>query len=319
MGDYFKYIIARLLIGILFVVIVYNLNSYLFQTKHSAIFKGVKHLIVGDSHFNGIAINQVMHMGQDSEVYYTMLQKIKEVNRHSELKNVVIAYSYLNFSKNYFDDFLLSNDVQSYSISKRNYPLASITDQFKQSTFKSQLIKVLSRFNVSFNFNYMRSAENVKKNLPFMWYQENLSVKHNLTFLKRTQDARKRKIVPSSARYKNNVAAKMERLFINDDNEISHTNLSYLDEILVYCEANIINVTLVSTPLESYYFESIPKYMKDAFYNHTQDILKTYANVQFLDYTHHFEDTAYFIDEHHVGGYGAALLSIEIGNHIFNK
>jgi len=316
MKEYLKYISIRIGIACLFMAAMYFLNAYLYGKTHAQLFEGVKDIIVGDSHFNGLAIDNVKHLGQDSEVYYTMFQKVKEVNEISPLENVIMSYSYLNFSKNYFDDFLLSNDVQAFSISKRNYPLASLWDQLEQSKYFEQLVKVLARFNFSLNFNYLRNKQDVKKNLPFMWFQDDLTKKRDLEFLKKLQDRRKRKIDPSSRRYKNQIAAKIERLFANDEEAIATINLSYLEKLMDYCASNEIKVWLISTPLESSYDSAIPEYMKSAFKSYTDNLLQKYPNAQFLDYTHKFQDPDYFQDEHHVAVYGAALLSIDIENEI---
>lgn len=316
MKAYIKYIGVRILVALLFMAMMYLLNSMMYKRTHSQIFNGVKDIIVGDSHFNGLAISDVMHLGQDSEVYYTMYQKIKEVNEITPLENVVMTYSYLNFSKNYFDDFLLADDVQAFSISRRNYPLASLKDQLGQSKYLTQLLKVLARFNLSFNFSYLQKEDQLKKSLPFMWDQGVMDAKPNLAFLEKMQKRRKRKLDPSSARYKNQIAAKIERLFINDENAIADINLSYLQHILSYCAANNIKLWLVSTPLERSYYEAIPAYMKTAFDAYTADILSKHSNVKFLDYTHKFDNPEFFQDEHHVAVYGAAILSQDIESEI---
>jgi len=230
MKAYLKYIGIRVLLAMLFMACMYLLNGVIYKNSHSKLFAGVKDIIVGDSHFNGLSIKQVMHLGQDSEVYYTMYQKIKEANEISKLDNVVISYSYLNFSKGYFDDFLLSNDVQAYSISARNYPLASLKDQIGQSKYLSQLLKVLARFNFSLNLNYLQDQEELKKNLPFMWDQSGLDQEVDLEFLKKLQKRRKHKIDPNSRRYKNQIAAKIERLFINEKEEVADDPEFFQDE-----------------------------------------------------------------------------------------
>lgn len=312
MGHYFKYILFRIGIGLAFLACCYVFNSFRYTIVHDRIFDGVDNILVGDSHFNGFALNNSIHLGQDSEVYYTMLQKIKTVNSISNINNVVISYSYLNFSKNYFDDFLLQNDVQSYSISSRNYPLAGLVDQWRQSRYKKQLLKVLSRYNLTINSVYIQNDDDLKRMLPFMWHQDGPYVVPDMKSLKARQSARGRKLDPTTVRYKNQIAGKIERLFVNEEEEIADVNIKYLDKILEYCHRNSTGVILVSTPLESYYASQIPEYLKEKFNAKTEDILSKYDNVKFLDFTHEFTDSEYFIDEHHVTGYGAALLSKRI-------
>lgn len=320
MKDYLFFLFKWMLVGIVFLIGIYQFNRFLFNNVHSEVFADTKTLIVGDSHFNSLHIDNAYHLGMDSEVYFTMYNKVREISQIAELEHVVISFSYLNMSKNYFDDFLKTNDRQAYSISKRNYALSSLSHLAQQSTYWQQLVKVLARYNFTLNYKYLSNWIYSKQDLPFAAVGFDLGVKEsNIDFLKRFNSNRKRKLNPNTQHYKNKVAGKIENLYINPEKEVASENIGYLKKTIALCKEKGIDVWLVNTPLEPYYKEAIPDYLKKEFENLKNQLVSSSSNIHYLDYMDFFKESDFFADEHHVTGYGAALLSEELQKELDKK
>lgn len=313
MKGYLFFLGRWMLIGLIFLIGIYQINQYLFKRVHSDTFKDTKILIVGDSHFNGLHIDNAYHLGLDSEVYFTMYQKVEAISTIAKIEKVIISFSYINMSKNRFDDLLRTNDIQAYSIAKRNYPIASLYQLIEQSIYWKPLIKVLTKFSFTFNYQYLYNLLFKSKEMPFIRSTYELgSEGKDLAFLKEHQKKSKRKLKTNSRSYKRQITGKIERLFENDNNEIAVVNLHYLEKLLQICQVKGIKVWIVNTPLEAYYEKMIPEYIKIEFNNKITHFSENYNNIKYVNYMDFFKKSDFFRDEHHITGYGAALISEEL-------
>lgn len=313
MKQYLTYLFVRLFAGILIISIIIFGNNLFTKTKTTNNCEETELLILGDSHFNGIGLPNALHLGQDSDTYYTMYNKLLSTSSSCDLRGVVVSLSYINLSKNYFDIFLRTDANQSYSLATRNMSYANLFSLMKEGISWSSVLKVFTRNKFSLSDQSLVSIftknESDKAVNPQDYVFDNEA---HIERLRQAQANKKRKIRVNAVGYKNKIKKSIDRLFVADGGMVSTWNLEYLNKIIEHCDTHSMNLYLVNTPLELSYNSLIPSKFKSAL----EDVIKNASlgrsNIQYIDLTNRFISSDYFIDEHHVTQYGAALISEEI-------
>lgn len=314
MQPFVKYIAKRVLVGTIFLFCVMLLNGTLYSGVHKTFMSDVKTLILGESHFG--FINQEI-VGDDAlalpfpaDTYFSMYQKLQEVDRYSDVERLFLVYTYADLSPK-FDD-VLELERFSYNFNKRNYSIASLGQLLQQSKRWVDVAKVYCKYKLTFDYNYINSSFSDTKSTPFYTKYE---MDSDTTTLKAIFDFYKNspriKNFTKKPNYNRKVRSTVKNFFSVES--ISVENSKYLHEIVQYCKSNDIKLYLVGTPLEKYYLSKIPEYFKNEYIVLKDSIIEEYPGTVFLDYTEKFQDPAYFQDQEHMGGYAGAIISRLLG------
>lgn len=319
MKAYLKYLSVRLVAGILVIALVY-LGNKIFSASHSQVdCENVEVLILGDSHFNGVGLPKALHLGQDSDTYFTMYNKLVSKAESCNLKTVVLSFSYINLSSNYFDDFLRTDTNQSYSLASRNMSYRNLLSLMGEGIAWSSVLKVFSRNKFSFGDDFLVRLFSQEKDAPRSGPSEyKYDNRDYIEKLRRTQKNKKRKLRTATPGYKNKIEKSIDRLFEVDGGEVSTWNQHYLNKIVEYCQTNSLKLYLVNTPLETRYNKLIPTKFKETLELIVARVTGNTQDVHYVDLTQYYKSSDYFIDEHHVTQYGAALISEEIRKRMVN-
>lgn len=313
MKPFLKYVLLRLAIGILFFAVVAGVNGIFFNKSQQLLCQNNRTLLLGDSHFNGLELDGALHQGQDSEAYITMYNKLVDLTSRCEIDKVMVSFSYMNLSSNYFDDFLRTNDIQSFSMAQRNSSFVNPIQLLSDKVHWKSVVKVFIRYRYTLDFELLRkvfsrdSKETYEKE---MLTKARKTIDHKA--LRKAQKLRKRKLDVRSAQYKRKINNSIDNLFNSKNEEFASWNMSYLDKIVDHCKQNGIKLWLVNTPLERSYFNLIPEGFRTAFEKKKEQYLDSYSDCQYVDKTDYFQNSDFFIDEHHITRYGAMVLSEEL-------
>ena len=95
--------------------------------------------------------------------------------------------------------------------------------------------------------------------------------------------------------------------FTEEMDSISLSSINYLDSIINYCDLNNIQLSLITTPVHSDYFEHIPPIFTAYFKIKKDALIK--SGIKVYDYSDTSYGEQYFIDADHLNKLGAEKLT----------
>ena len=235
-------------------------------------------LFLGDSHIqqaiNNNLIPNTLNLSQFSESYYFTYFKTKRILKaNPSIKKIYLGFSFHNISS-YFDDFIFgkySKDIAAkyFFILPKNEKIRIINENSKNiSTLITHTL--INGFEISFFGKYDNKFDNVSSN--------ELSMNKRL---------------------------KQQFYELNKVRDFSFINIKYLVKIIELCKKHKIKLTLINTPLHTYYKHRIPK----VFLKKYNEIINHY-NLEIINFNDLNLDNSCFVpDGDHVSIKGANIVS----------
>lgn len=271
---------------IIYLITIYCFNNLVIKYKNFD-FSNLNVLILGDSHA-GTSLNpdyfkNSKNISLNSESYIPSYLKLKLILQRCTIDTVLLSFSPHNLSGS---NDLKFSDKWNKLYYYRYYSLFSrdilITMNFNLLEYLSIYIEKMFLFpNVNHLENLIGSFNKVKNNLS------NLSIEEK----------------------KLSANQRLERHYFNKGEllHISNSCINYLDSIVTLCRSKNIELFLISPPIHSMYFNSIPKLFQDAFLNEKARLEN--MNQTIYDYTNETFDDSLFADINHLNFNGANVFS----------
>ena len=273
----FGLFILFLFLNILSFSVIKSEDNYKFNEKSSIIF-------LGDSHITHSIIDSripnSINLATDAEPYYYTYQKLKFLSKMIKLDKVILGFSYHNTSS-YYDNLITGSS--SANLSQKIF--------FCLSNFEKLRIFYWNKSKLIYLFKNIFLSYKNKKNLFADGYVALKSDEKMLTtyLIKRINE-----------QYYNN----------NQVSDYCYVNLYYLNEIIIFCTKNNIELFLLTTPLNKEYIKKIPKKFKKKYNKIINDNNLNLINLQNLE----LNDSCYAYDGDHVTNKGAIKVTLELIN-----
>lgn len=263
----------------------------------------IETLIIGDSHsecsFNPEEIKNSINVAQSAECYFYTFYKLKYLlEKHSQIKYIVLSYSYNNLNS-FWDDFVHQKEKA-----------ASMLDRYFQILEPGAFFSLLS---YGFGWKYFLG------HLGF-------PLKQNIVYISRVMNRDKNGTILFMGKYNPFIKVNLNdtiiyngiqnTFYINGKvRQVSELQTEYLIRIAHLCQSKNIHLLLVNTPVYAKYLEKIPEqFIKH--YDHTTDHLEGMKLISVLNYvTFPIPDYGYY-DPTHLNVSGAKLFSKEISQRI---
>lgn len=273
---------------LIFLIMVFNItvNTIISNNVDFSINDRTKYVVFGHSHsesaINDSLVSNLENLSKSGESYYYMYPKVKNVIN----QNPNIEYVLIDFSNNQIDsamddwiwgDNYLSNRYLTYA------PFISNTAQL--TILKNNFFGFLEFFPVSLKRNFKRVIDNE-------YYFSKFEKLGGYNYLVRYKTDSLINAVGNKT-YKPNL-----------NNEISNSNIEYLEKIISFCEANNKKVILFRSPQH----KLNPELRNEIKF---KEILQTkFSNLDFLDFNDFPLDNIEFGDFGHLNFRGAKIFSL---------
>lgn len=265
----------------------YGINTHYIRTRFANL-DGVRNLVAGDSHLlagvDPSLLPACANIAQNAEPYLLTYYKLKMLVEHNpNIETVFLGFGPHNLSS--LSDKKFSDTRWAYEMSKRMYPLASLTE--------------ISNLPVPIDKKVFLQA--YMKNMLF--YPKK---KHYSNYLGHFTK-RKSKLAKAE------VSVVVNRHFYDTNGELgpSASSIEYLRKIIDFLTARGVKVILVNAPVHEKYRARIPLAFWDV-YAKTRESLSR-PDVSFFDYSGYKLPDECFSDYDHMSYKGAEILTKLLG------
>lgn len=317
MEDFVKKLAFYLCYFVLVLVAFFFINNHLFKTVNKQAYSDINTLILGDSHsrfLNEEIIPNCQNLSYSAETYKVAYFKLKYLSELNNLDNVILSFSYNNFS------FLHeSRMLNEYRTIYRLYPIASPHTLLKTTNSCKNAVEVLSSYVFSFNKDY------VFKYFSKTDLYENSPLDENIIY----KSIGKAKLANENSKFYNFILdKKIEALdkkinrrlnhhynYKDSGDYISNLAVDYFKMIIELCKEKNIQLYLITLPLHQKYRDRIPPFYVEN-YENLASIAKSYDHINLINLEKYFDGKPeLMLDQDHQSEYGGALIS----KHLVNK
>jgi len=304
-------------ISILLLILIcfFLLNSFLFKEVNKADYSNIETLILGDSHsrfLNEEIIPKSQNLSYSAETYKVAYYKLKYISELNNLENLVLSFSYNNFS--YLHESRMLNE---YRTIYRLYPIENLATLIKTTNSLKSAIEVLASNVFTFNRDY------------FFKYFFDFSLDSPLDENIHYKTVGKAKLSNANSKFYNYILDnKTEAIEKKVNRRINHhynykesgnygSNIAvdYFIQIIDLCEEKNINLLLVTLPIHPTYRDKIPDFFVEKFTKIKKQAI-TKEHVTYVNLEKYFDGKdELMLDQDHQSEYGGALIS----KHLVNK
>lgn len=304
-------IFLRILYGLILFVLLFFLgvemflrkipNDYSYKAKYlkengsqiETLILGISHTFYGlnPDYFSTKTFNAA-HSSQSLDLDYLIFEKYQ--SNFKKLKNLIIPISYFSYP------FTLNEGKSLDKITNYNiyYDIETSNEEMK--------------------YNFELFSKPIKKNRKII--EDYLNRKNLLTIYENGYI--KVRGIENKAINDYKAAVNRHTLDINDTlvKLKINNNLRSLNNIIKICEANNVNVYLLSTPTSSAYYKAINRNQFNHWKKTTNELVRKYKNVKWINFLENPIDFKQedFRDSDHLSDKGAIKLSIKVDS-IINK
>jgi hypothetical protein len=287
---------------------------YVMRDSNFYLGPNVSTIVLGDSHpaaaVNPDLLKNSVNLAMPSENYLCSYYKLaKLLKSNKDVRNVVIGFSYHNFSSH--SENLIFNvsdsDSDAQVILGRYFLLLDSEGVDRVSRFSKAFVNNLLKYKFGVPLEIYKDiglySQLLRHNLsdyPFIGYYYKSS-KSNLSVAVMKQKAEM--YFPSQGRR----AGKSELME------------EYLRKILDLCAGKNINVYLLNSPLNGKYVGFIPAQAITEFNSLADALLRRYKNAVYLDFSRRKLNEDEYGDGDHLNSRGAIVLSMEINTKINSR
>jgi hypothetical protein len=230
--------------------------------------KNINTIIIGDSHtkcaLNAKLLTNTANLSMDREPYMGSYYKIKKICKDNpQIKNVVLGFSYHNFSS-YYDDFILGDDSKVFT--DRYLQLMSFYDYMKLVINRPKALKSLSCVLNPFKERYVKA------------------IVYDSTGVQGFKRESMEKRLALQFKGKANTGL------------ISEIQTEYFNKTIKYCKDKKIRLILVNTPLHEEYAKQLPAELKKLFNKKLAILGLDYIDMNEIEYA----DSMYMPDGDHI-------------------
>lgn len=269
--------------------------------------ENVDTIILGDSHtetaLDPDVIPNSINISLSSEHYFYTYYKIRYLlNACHNIEHVIVGFSYHNLGKR--DDIYLFADSPGSRVDimyERYFLIVGHNGIKKLMSFsKVYWAKLLKyKFGMSFQWDPVFLAKALLEELTYTDY----------AFIGRFYKSKKSHV---NSEIISKTIQKHYYVADSKPQNFSETAISYFKRIVKLCTTRGIQLVIINTPLHPDYKNQIPENFLLKYTQVLSQLLKTFPEVQYLDYSELKMPISYYGDADHVNYYGAEIVSAKI-------
>ena len=282
-----------IILVLLFFMVIIGISELVVKNSNQYKYSGnIDILFLGDSHITNAVIDSLipnsLNASKTSETYYYTFQKLKFISSKSNIKSVVLGYSYHNISA--YQDFY-TNGSLSY-LANHSFFSLDLKEKIRVLNWnKKKLLYFLKEL--------IKSAEYQFKN------------RKNSTLERSYLDGFYNEFKYSRYNY-HSTEKRITYQFKSSSNKFyrfSELNLFYFYKIIKFCNNNNIELILLNTPLHQEYIKKVPNVFITKYNNIVIKKNLQLINLENID----LSDSCYVADGDHVSCKGAQILTRKLG------
>jgi len=230
--------------------------------------KNINTIIIGDSHpkcaLDAKLLTNTANLSMDREPYMGSYYKIQKITKDNpQINNIVLGFSYHNFSS-YYDDFVLGDDSKVFT--DRYIQLMSFSDYIRLLINRPKALKSLSCVLNPFKERYLKAI--VYDSTGVQGFK---------------RDSMKKRL---ALQFKGKANTGL----------ISDIQTEYFNKTVKYCKDKKIRLILVNTPLHEEYAKQLPGELKKFFNEKLAKSGLDYIDMNEIEY----DDRMYMPDGDHI-------------------
>jgi len=266
-------------------------------------------LIIGDSHtevsLNPTILTESVNVSSSGESLFYTYYKLRHFFKHNptNIKNVILAFSYHDISKKYQEDYL-------YEVTKSDYSFKEYYIYLDRSA-KKKIVSSSNYITYMLKYDFGLPIRQYKDLMIYKYYFDNVdsNIKGFGGF--RSGEASNLNI----EKIKNKI-----NTYFYDENSI-YTGISKIMENSLYkivslCEKNNAKLYLFNSPLHVSYRSLVPKIAYMEYHALLHNIKESHRNMTIYDISKQPLDDLYFSDGDHLNRLGSQIVSHEFQQYL---